>query len=109
MPRYAQVLVGMSLLESAITPGALGQDAIINNLPALLTSQSTGVTYIAMSSALAAAGCVFSAYTQLFLAPGVNSWGEAFEFLSPTGYSMQNGQAALTQLIMATFNYTAKD
>jgi hypothetical protein len=62
-------------------------------------------TWLAMSYTLATAGCVFSASTQLYLAPGVSSWGEAYEFLDPAGYSMQYGQAGLTSLIMAVFNY----
>jgi hypothetical protein len=95
----------MSLLGEGVAPATLGQDVVINNLPAMLTSLAPSFSYAAMSPVLATAGCVFTVYTRLLRAPGVVSWGDAYELLDPTGYSMQNGQAAVAQLIQRAFNY----
>ena len=98
-------MVGMFLPLSPVTPSQLGSDAVINSLPGLVTSVADRFDYMALTPTFAFSGRVFAAYVSLFLPPGIDSWGSAFELLDPTGYNMQNGQANVANMIGGVFNH----
>ena len=99
------MMTGMFLRLSGVTASQLGSDALINSLPGLVTSRADRFDYMALSPTFAYTGRVFAAYATLFLPPGIDSWGYAFELMDPTGYSMQNGQANVANMIGAVLDY----
>ena len=95
----------MFLNLSPVTASQLGSDAVVNALPGLVTTTLERFDYMALSPTFAFQGRVFAAYTSLYLAPGINSWGEAYELLDPYGYNMQNGQTNVETIIRSVFDH----